>query len=85
MPLSRARSALPRQLGVAVNRVGGAAELARHDAGDIRHLIADQEIGLPARQVRQHVARHQLDLYAYCMLCRSRGRCRARKAPGPGL
>jgi hypothetical protein len=43
---------------------GDAAELAGDDAGEVGHLVADQEIGLPAREIGQHVARHQLELDA---------------------
>src|SRR5436190_9005722 len=45
-----------------VDRVGDATEPAPHNAAEIRHLLADQQVGLAARQVGERVAGGQLEL-----------------------
>ena len=57
----RGRGSLHREVARGIDRVGGASQLARHDAAHLRHLFADQEIGLAARQVGQRVARDHLE------------------------
>ena len=60
------------QVGRGIDRIGGAAEPAGDDAAEIGHLLADQEIGLAAREVGQHVARRQLELDALQLVAQPR-------------
>ena len=59
-----AGEALRRSPSGAIDRIGRAAEPAGDDAAEIGHLLADQEIGLAAGEIGQHVAGRQLDLDA---------------------
>ena len=45
-----------------IDRIGNPAELAGDDAGELGHLLADQQVGLAARQVGERVAGDQLEL-----------------------
>jgi hypothetical protein len=57
---------------VAIDRIGDTPELAADDAGEIRHLLADQQIGFPTGEVRQHMAGRQLELDALQMAAQPR-------------
>src|SRR5579875_3596972 len=59
-----ARAVGDREARMAVDAVRDAAEPARHDAGEVRHLLADQQVGLAPRQVGERMARRQLELDA---------------------
>ena len=66
------RAATVDQFGQGVDRVGDAAELARDDAGKIGNLLADQQVGLAARQVGQRMAGRQLELDVHQVLAQAR-------------
>src|SRR5216683_5626990 len=51
-----------REVARGIDGVGDAAQLAHDDAGQLRYLLADQEVGLAPRQVGERVARDHLEL-----------------------
>jgi len=59
---------LPRKVRRPVDRIGEGGELAPDDAGEVRHVEADQQVGLPLGEVGRDVGHRNLELDALMVL-----------------